>query len=388
MKIKVLVISPQPFFQWRGTPIRVNYLVQVLAGLGYEVDLLTLPIGEKIEHEGVNIIRVSNPFRIRQIAIGPSLSKIFFDFLILVRGVGLIRNKKYAIIHGIEEAGIHAAIFSRLAGGKAIFEKHSDTVSHRGGIFKNLLLKIYGYLELFMMKKVHTIICTGPGLSAQLKNMGLPSRVFQISDIPASAVEPTIAEVAKKRNELLEQHDEMVVTFVGSFAPYQGIDLLMNTAVKVLKRNGNISFVIIGGKTGEIQKWKAILQKQKFQASVHFIGMVQPDSIPVYLAASDILVSPRKNGLNTPLKLIDYLKSGRPIVAANSIPNKLILNDGIALFAHPNPEEMAQAIISLFENPEKRKQLGQKGKEFYAANYSLDRFAEAVKSSYKHILDG
>ena len=79
---KILLISPQPFFQWRGSPIRVNFNIQALAQLGYAVDLLTLPIGERRKLEGVNVIRVANPFRIEQIPIGPSLYKIFFDILI------------------------------------------------------------------------------------------------------------------------------------------------------------------------------------------------------------------------------------------------------------------------------------------------------------------
>ena len=37
MARKVLFISPQPFFQWRGSPIRVAFNLQALADEGYEV---------------------------------------------------------------------------------------------------------------------------------------------------------------------------------------------------------------------------------------------------------------------------------------------------------------------------------------------------------------
>ncbi|MDH3327697.1 MAG: hypothetical protein OEM01_00510 [Desulfobulbaceae bacterium] len=133
---KILLISPQPFFQWRGSPIRVNFNIQALSELGYSVDLLTLPIGERREMEGVEVIRVANPFRIEQIPIGPSLYKIFFDILILFKGLQLIRKQNYSIIHGIEEAGIIAVLLSRLAACKAIFEKHSDPFSYKKKFYK------------------------------------------------------------------------------------------------------------------------------------------------------------------------------------------------------------------------------------------------------------
>ncbi len=57
---KVLFISPQPFFEWRGSPIRVGFNIQALSELGYRVDLLTLPIGIERDVPGVKIIRVPN----------------------------------------------------------------------------------------------------------------------------------------------------------------------------------------------------------------------------------------------------------------------------------------------------------------------------------------
>ena len=38
MPQKILFVSPQPFFQWRGSPIRVSFDVQALAELGFEVE--------------------------------------------------------------------------------------------------------------------------------------------------------------------------------------------------------------------------------------------------------------------------------------------------------------------------------------------------------------
>ena len=80
---KVLLISPQPFFQWRGSPIRVGFNAMALVENGYAVDLLTLPIGDEREIKGVRVIRVANPLGVKNIPIGPSPHKIICDILLL-----------------------------------------------------------------------------------------------------------------------------------------------------------------------------------------------------------------------------------------------------------------------------------------------------------------
>ena len=79
---RVLLISPQPFFQWRGSPLRVRFNAQALAELGYQVDLLTMPVGGDLEIPGVTLHRGPNLLRVKNLAIGPSVAKA-------VLGVGL-----------------------------------------------------------------------------------------------------------------------------------------------------------------------------------------------------------------------------------------------------------------------------------------------------------
>ncbi len=101
----VLFISPQPYFQWRGSPIRVRFVLQAFSELGYQVDLLTLPFGEDTDLPNVSITRVPNIYRAKDVAIGPSLMKALFDIVILFKAISMLRSKHYDVIHGIEEGG-------------------------------------------------------------------------------------------------------------------------------------------------------------------------------------------------------------------------------------------------------------------------------------------
>ena len=161
---RVLFLASQPFFQWRGSPIRLGFDVQAIHENGYDVDFLTLPIGERKDVPGVRIIRAPNVFFAKKISIGPSLMKFAFDGVMFLQALGLICRRHYAVVHGVEDCGLLALILGRLGGGKVIFEKHSDSKSYK----TSLVIKAYAAVERFVMRHADAVIGTGPGLVAQV----------------------------------------------------------------------------------------------------------------------------------------------------------------------------------------------------------------------------
>jgi glycosyltransferase involved in cell wall biosynthesis len=100
------------------------------------------------------------------------------------------------------------------------------------------------------------------------------------------------------------------------------------------------------------------------------------------LAAADILVSPRLQGINTPLKIYSYLSSGRPIVATRLLTHTQVLNDEVALLVEPSPQEMAGGILRLLGDSELRASLGGAGSRYVAATYGRKRFEDRLRSFY------
>ena len=102
----ILFITPQPFLQWRGSPIRVKFDVEALTELGHKVDLLAFPIGEDPQIPCVNVIRIPNPFGISNVPVGPSLVKALLDFFLFFKALQLSYKKRYDVVHCVEEAGL------------------------------------------------------------------------------------------------------------------------------------------------------------------------------------------------------------------------------------------------------------------------------------------
>ena len=380
---RVLFLASQPYFEWRGSPIRLGFDIMALSQNGLDVDFLTLPIGEDRPVAGVRIVRCPNLFFARSIAIGPSPLKLAFDAVMFFEALWMGFRRHYDVVHGVEDCGFLALVLARLFRAKAVFEKHSDAGSYK----KGLVIRAYSALERFVMRHADAVIGTGPGLVRQVESLGAGTPAYCVSDIPSSLVEPDPTGISAARSRLSKCEGEILACYVGSFAIYQGIELLFESMPLALSKCGRLRFVVVGGSASEIEHWKAFLRGKGCEESVSFVGKIPPDELPSTLAACDILLSPRIQGLNTPLKLLDYLKVARAIVATDHPANRLILDESVARFAKPDPEAFAAAVSSLALDENARAALAAACRRLIDERYNFNVFKSGLGKVYGNLLE-
>lgn len=381
---KVLFITSVPYFEWRGSSIRVYFDALALSTAGHQVDLLTVPLGNPREVEGVNILRVPNILRLKKLKIGPSPAKAVFDLLLLFKATMLLLRGRYDVVHTIEDTGVIGVVVSLLFRTKLVFEKHSDPASYKGGFAKRAVMAFYRAMERMAVRRADLVICTGPGLTWQAEKMRHRGKILNIPDIPSSLSEPDSAKIKEVRDLAgAEKESDVIVTYVGSFAAYQGIDLLFDSIPVVLNRVPYARYLIIGGSAEEIFVRKKTLEQQGLDQRVRFAGHIDPDQLPTWLSASDILLSPRLHGVNTPLKLLDYCKAERAIAAVGSESNRLVLDETSAAFSAPDAESFGEVVSQLAEDKERRFALGKQARKLIDSAHNFGRFAELLGAAYK-----
>lgn len=389
-KQRVLFICPQPFFEWRGSPIRVKFNALSLSKLGYEIDLLTLPIGSEEKIDNVRIIRAWNFFGSKKIDIGPSLLKLWFALVLLVQGTGLVLKNRYVILHGTEEAGFICYLLAKISRTRCIFEKHSDSHSYHPKFFLKPVLALYRIIEKLTIKGSNTVISTGPALNEQALEMAGVSKqgnkFYMIPDTPSSNIEASPDNVLEIRNQITTKEEQVVLTYAGSFASYQGIDIVFDSIPIIIKQYPQALFIIIGGSETEIKFYQEKLANAGVSEQVKFLGKIPPDTLTVYLAASDILLAPRKSGVNSPLKILDYFKAGAAIVATNTEANKRLLNNGNAVLSEFNVEGFSTAIMQLIASPNKRQRIAKNAHELYKNKYNFSVFKNQISEAYNNTL--
>lgn len=171
--------------------------------------------------------------------------------------------------------------------------------------------------------------------------------------------------------------DDIVVSFVGSFGPWHGAEVLAQAAAKVVKANSHVKFMFVGD-GGGLPKVQSIIRESGVESNTIYTGVVKQNEAPYYLAASDILVSPQipnPDGspfFGSPTKLFEYMASGKAIVASNLDQMGQILSDNnTALLTTPgSADEVTDCIIRLAQDDKLRKILGENAREEAVKKYT------------------
>jgi glycosyltransferase involved in cell wall biosynthesis len=162
------------------------------------------------------------------------------------------------------------------------------------------------------------------------------------------------------------------VGFIGSFLAYQGIDTLIDAAPLVLEKIPNTSFLLVGD--GPMRAaWEKKAREEGLQDHFIFTGHVPYREVPNYIGAMDVCVAPHHQETNqaSPVKLFDYMSSGRPIVASDiEVVREIVADSGCAILVPPNKaEEYAKAIITLLEDDALRRDMDDRGRKYSVDHY-------------------
>jgi glycosyltransferase involved in cell wall biosynthesis len=107
------------------------------------------------------------------------------------------------------------------------------------------------------------------------------------------------------------------------------------------------------------------------------VNAVPPDEIPRYHRLADVLVSTRARGTNVPLKIYQYLRANRPIVATSIRSHTQVLGPGNAELVAAEPAAIAAGLVRVLTDREYAQQLadsaGRLAREHYSEQAYLDR---------------
>lgn len=382
------MLAPEPFFQPRGTAFSVLYRLDALARFGHTVDLLTYPLGEDRLFPRLTIRRVWRPPFLRSIKIGPSWIKVPLDFFMFWRAFYMLATRRYDMLHTHEEAGFMGLILTRLFRVKHLYDMHSSLPQQlvnfeftRNRFFHWIFRK----LELWTLNRADAVITICPELDRIVERISPKTWRIMIENVmedSAAACQPqdTRAELLARLNLPTALISKKVVLYTGTFEPYQGLEMLLDAAAIVLAKRSEVAFVLVGGKPEQIAALQARAGALGLGDSVVFTGWRPSEEIPLFMAASDILTSPRTKGVNTPLKIYSYLRSGKPIVATRTITHTQVLTDDVSLLAEPEPEAFGRALLRAIENEPAAARAAENARRLAAEQYSFEGYSEKMRS--------
>jgi glycosyltransferase involved in cell wall biosynthesis len=212
--------------------------------------------------------------------------------------------------------------------------------------------------------------------------------IYDAIEIPA----PEISERNQSvRDQLNIPSDCVLIGMVARVSPQKDYFTLAAAAVEVLRQHPNARFLIAGDNSNVAlnrEHFKEV-NKQLIKLGIidKFIFTGHRNDVTQLIAAMDICVlCTHREGF--PLSILEIMAMRKPIVATavGGIPE--IVQPGVTgyLHQHENSKELANAIITLIEDPEKARRIGLAAYEHVQLNYSRSKFSDEISKAYSDVM--
>ena len=420
-RIRISRKSPKPILyikqtlwlglQAGGSIAHARGVIKGLLSQGRNIDLLSLESRFPIpDLDGLRFINSTSslPYLIPRVMNYSQFTKDVIDSLI-----SLPLGRYGAIYQRLSPGNFSGVILSRLRKIPLIIEYNgSEMWLSKNWSSGTALANYVEKSENVCLKHAHLIVTVSDVLKDELIERGVePNRIVSypngVDAEEFNSENKAVSEVQQIRNELGVPEGAILLTFIGTFGHWHGVEFLARAMTKLIERspqwfeeyNVFVCFVGDGVKRQAVEK---IIDKCSFKHRFKLTGMVAQDMTPLYMAASDILMSPHVPNpdgspfFGSPTKLFEYMAAGRPVIAsdlfqigevlkgapyARQLPptDCLPTDEQCGVLVRPKSvKDIALAIQFLVENPEWRRQAGRNAMKRVLSRYTWERHAEEI----------
>lgn len=387
-------VVPSP----KGASTHIAHFVRGLAGAGHEVVLVTprapgLP--DEDVFEGARHLRVgtlaepgaARDFLRRALEFGEAVVDVAerfgpFDvahFRALWSGLPLL----------LARARLAPPGRPRLL---TLFEANSLTSVelpfHYPGLRGQPLVEKLRALERLTLDESDAVVCVSRVTRSFLVSLG--ARAERVSVIP-NGVDPALFAPTP-----LPARDGRVpaAVYVGTLADWQGLLTLLEAWPRVVARRPATLRIVGRGRSRQRKELLRRIRKLGLEEHVRLEPAVPHHEVPGVLAAADLALAPlgynERNVVQgcCPLKVLEYLASGRPVVTSNlPVVRELVREERDALLVAPDaPDALAAAVLRLLDEPRTAERLAAHGARRARTSFTWKRAQKRLLDVYDGLL--
>ena len=186
------------------------------------------------------------------------------------------------------------------------------------------------------------------------------------------------------RKNLGISKDSSVVLTVRRLVYKNGIDTLIESAKKAIKKNPRLFFLVIG-KGPDFEKVKERIEQLGMQENFRLTGFISDEGLPFYYNIADFFVLPSKSGEGLPLVALEAKACGVPVIATNVGGISEVIKEDYGKLVPPNsPDSLAKAILE-FSHRE-LSTLQKDLRVMIEQKYSWDKNVEKLVEIYEELI--
>jgi 1,2-diacylglycerol 3-alpha-glucosyltransferase len=386
----IAMVAACPFPANYGTPGAIRELSQSLAGLGHDVHIVTYPFGEDLPVEGIRVWRPRYWRRPSSFHAGPSMEKLLLDFLVLIKLCRVIRRERITIIHAHNYESALIAFAARLLTGRPLVYNAVSLMCDELHTYRFLPAAparlLARFLDWTITKIPDHFVCVTKDLCDYLTRRGTP--LSRIAYVPCGI-----------RTEMFEHSDPRplrqyygigerpVIMYTGINSPFQRTDYLLRAFALTLAEEPAAVLMMVSPlqRDPDLPANRALAASLGIDGNVIFVEGQKLSDLPDYLAMAAVAVLPRPDVPGHPIKLLNYMAAGRPIVCfAGAAKGVHHLHDSYLVPDH-DWREFGRAMVTLLRNRQLADRLGAEAKQTVARDFDLVQLCRNIEVVYESL---
>lgn len=306
------------------------------------------------------------------------------DFAALLRLIGIFRRYRPHVVHThMAKAGLLGRLAARIARVPVIVHTFHGNVLR--GYFDPLRSRAFLALERSLARISTRIVAISPRQREEIRHLGIGDG-GKLVDIPlgldlAPFLDPLQGAL---RRELGIERTAPLVGLVARLVPIKGVDIFLEAAARVARRRPDARFVIAGD--GELRAWlEGYAGRLGLSDRLKFLGW-RADLPSVYADLDVLVLSSRNEG--TPVSVIEALAARRAVVATavGGVPDVLGDSECGLLVRAEDADAVADAVVGLLDEPERRRALGEAGRLRVYPEYDVETLLARIDALYAELV--
>ena len=384
----IMMIAPTPFFADRGCHVRIYEEARALQRLGNKVVIYTYHNGRDMS--GIKTKRIMNVSWYKKLEAGPSYHKFYLDLLLLLKVLESSIGEKPDIIHAhLHEGALLAKICKKFENIPLVFDFQGSLTTEL--VDHNFLKEgsfIFGFvrnIEDSINRSADAIVVSSTNSANLLREESnlRKNKIFAVLDGVNVDEFRMHKETSDLRRELNLPLNKKIVVYLGLLNKYQGVDSLIEAISYLVRKNGDVHFLIMG--YPNVEKYKKIAVEKRINHNITFAGRIDYGKAPQYLSLGDVAVSPKISKTESNGKLYNYMAMGLPTVVFETPVNREILGNSGVYAEFNNPVSLAEKLEMILSNGSLAENLGEKLREKAVDGYSWQAVGKKLMGIYQTI---
>jgi len=193
------------------------------------------------------------------------------------------------------------------------------------------------------------------------------------------------------KKDIIESYQPyFTISYIGGFGRHRGIQTAISAMPIILSKISQAKLLLVGSGGNEAELRELANEKGVAEA-VEFAGWQPFDSVPSYIAASEVCLIPHIASGHTnstiPHKIFQAMAMGKPVVVSSAKPLERIVKETAAglVYLSGNAKSLAEVVVSIYQNDALASKLGEAGKKTTQEKYNWEVEAKKLVSLYQDL---